>query len=251
MNDVVNSIVNPIANLTNVGICAGALERSMNRPQHLPGLVVFYGPSGWGKSMACTRAANTYRAYHVECRDTWNRKKLLSAILGDMTMLPSRTLADMLDQIAEQLVASRRPLIIDEADKLIDRGMIEMIRDLYEQSNAPILLAGEELLPDKLRKIERMHGRILHWAPAQPVGMSDAIQLRELYANRVPVADDLLTQIVKISKGSARRVAVNLENTQEIALTEGWDLVDLAQWGVRELYTGEPPSRAAVRAELP
>lgn len=233
----------PIADLTNVGLCLTALHRAMNRPDHLPGMVCFYGPSGWGKSMACARAANLHRAYYVECRDTWNRKKLLSAVLGDMAVVPGRTLYDMLDQAAEQLAVSRRPLILDEADKLIDRGMIEMIRDLYEQSGAAIMLVGEELLPAKLRRFERFHGRILHWAPAQPVDMPDASLLRELYATRVPVEDALLARIVKVAKGSARRVAVNLEHTQEIALAEGWEMVTLDSWGNRGFYTGEAPKR--------
>lgn len=233
----------PIADLTNVGLCLTALSRAMNRPDHLPGMVCFYGPSGWGKSMACARAANMHRAYYVECRDTWNRKKLLSAVLGDMAVVPGRTLYDMLDQAAEQLAVSRRPLILDEADKLVDRGMIEMVRDLYEQSGATIMLVGEELLPAKLRRYERFHGRILHWAPAQPVDMPDARLLRDLYATRVPVADCMLSLVVKIAKGSARRVAVNLEYTQEVALAEGWETVTSSRWGNRSLYTGEAPKR--------
>lgn len=237
------SPVNKIIDLTNVGLCLNAMARAIDRPGHLPGMVCFYGPSGWGKSMACARAANLHRAYYVECRDTWNRKKLVSAILGDMDATPGRTLYDMLDQAAEQLAISRRPLILDEADKLVDRGMIEMIRDLYEQSNAAIMLVGEELLPAKLRKYERFHGRILHWAPAQPIEISDARLLRDLYATRVPVAEDLLARIVKIAKGSARRVAVNLEYTQETALAEGWSSVTLAAWGQRSFFTGEAPKR--------
>lgn len=246
MTDVVNS--NPIADLTNVGLCVNALSRAIDRPGHLPGMVCFYGPSGWGKSIACSRAANLHRAYYVECRHTWTRKKVMAAILGDMSVSAGRTLDDMLDQAAEQLAVSNRPLIIDEADKLVDRGMIEMVRDLYEQSNAAIMLVGEELLPAKLHKYERFHGRILHWAPAQPIGMKDGQRLSELYADRVPIADDLLARIVTISRGSARRVAVNLELTQEVALSEGWGNVTLALWGARGFYTGEAPKRGEVPA---
>jgi len=38
------------APLTNVSLCMKALSRAMDRPGHLPGMVCFYGPSGWGKS---------------------------------------------------------------------------------------------------------------------------------------------------------------------------------------------------------
>ncbi len=36
------------APLANVSLCGIALSRAMERPSHLPGMVCFYGPSGWG-----------------------------------------------------------------------------------------------------------------------------------------------------------------------------------------------------------
>nr|WP_249123784.1 ATP-binding protein [Pseudomonas aeruginosa] len=71
----------------------------------------------------------------------------------------------MADQIAEELAASGRPLIIDEMDHLVAAGQVELIRDLYESSQASILLIGEEMLPTKLKKYERFHGRVLSWVP--------------------------------------------------------------------------------------
>ena len=44
--------VNTVANLANVSLAVKALERAIDRPAHLPGMVVLYGPSGWGKSTA-------------------------------------------------------------------------------------------------------------------------------------------------------------------------------------------------------
>ena len=44
--------VNTIVPLTNVGLLAQAVESAANRPPELPGLVVMYGPSGYGKSLA-------------------------------------------------------------------------------------------------------------------------------------------------------------------------------------------------------
>jgi len=42
-----------------------------------------------------------------------------------------------------------------------------------------------------------------------------------------------------------RRVCVNLERIQEEAMVVGTDVMDLALWGKRELYTGEAPKRRA------
>ena len=161
-----------------------------------------------------------------------------------MGIKPAGTIPEMADQIAEELAASGRPLIIDEMDHLVASGQVELIRDLYESSQASILLIGEEMLPTKLKKFERFHGRVLSWVPAQPVSLEDARNLAPVYSPGVAIADDLLAHLVKKSLGSVRRVAVNLEQLAEAATVQGrreLELADLQRLNL-ELYTGAAPS---------
>ncbi|MEX2338260.1 MAG: ATP-binding protein [Aquisalimonadaceae bacterium] len=243
---------NPIVNFTpsattaplqNVALCNGALERAMHRPGHLPGLVCFYGPSGWGKSTAAAYVANKHRAYYVECKSSWTKKALLGGVLKEMGIAPAKLIYEMADQISEQLVLSGRPLIVDEVDHIVSKKAIEILRDIYEGSNAAVLLIGEELLPAKLREWERFHNRMLAWVPAQPCDIDDTRQLASLYCREVAIADDLLTRIQDVSRGAARRIAVNIETVRQAALTEGVERMDLATWGERALYSGEAPKR--------
>lgn len=232
-----------LAHIANLGLCDIALERALSRTASLPGMVCFYGPSGYGKSMSAAWVANARRAYYVQARSVWSKKHTLKAILAEMGIRAAGTIPEMADQVAEELAASGRPLIIDEMDHLVDRGAVELVRDIYEASQAAILLIGEEMLPTKLKRHERFHGRVLSWVPAQPVSLEDARRLAPIYCSRVELADDLLTHLVDIAHGSVRRVAVNLELVAETALTMGLDTVDRAAWGQRELYTGEAPKR--------
>lgn len=231
------------APLQNVALCNGALERAMNRPAHLPGLVAFYGPSGWGKSTAAAYCANRHRAYYVECKSSWTKKALLTAILTEMGIAPAKTLYEMADQISEQLVLSQRPLIIDEMDHIVTKKAVEVIRDIYEGSNAAVLLIGEELLPAKLREWERFHNRMLAWVPAQPCDLDDAQALARMYCQKINITDDLMARIQDVSRGAARRICVNLENVRQMALSNGLDTIDLPAWGDRPLYSGEAPKR--------
>lgn len=232
-----------IADINNMGLCDLALERALSRSAHLPGIVCFYGPSGWGKSISANHIANRRRAYYVQAKSVWTKKHFLKSILFEMGVQAAGTVAEMADQVAEQLAASNRPLIVDEMDHVVDRNAVELVRDLYEASQAPILIIGEERLPDKLKKFERFHGRVLSWIPAQPVSIEDARKLAPLYCHQVRIEDDLLKHLVDLSHGSVRRVCVNLEHIQETALTSGLDSVNLGNWGKRELYTGEAPKR--------
>lgn len=231
------------APLANVSLCGIALTRAMERPSHLPGMVCFYGPSGWGKTTAATYVSLVNRAYYIQCQDSWVRKAILVNILRVMGIQPAHSLWEMTEQVCEQLAKSGRPLIVDELDKLVDKKAVELIRDIYEGSGATILLIGEEQLPAKLTRWERFHGRILDWVPAQPTDLEDARHLKRLYHPGIEMADDLLERIVAVSKGSARRVVVNLAQVEEFAKETGLKALSMADWGSRTFFTGEAPAR--------
>lgn len=230
-----------IAPLKNVALAARALERAMSRPQHLPGMVCFYGPSGFGKSFAAAYAANKYRAYYIECKSTWTKKAILTAIAREMGLVPAHTMYELTDQISEHLALSDRPLIVDEMDHIVKRDAVEIIRDLYEGSHVPILLIGEELLPDNLKQSERFHGRVLDFVPALAADAGDAKVLARFYCHRVRVADDLVAEVAKVARGSIRRICVNLARIEEEALETGKQEMDLSSWRAmgKGFWTGE------------
>ncbi|WP_256586049.1 ATP-binding protein, partial [Pseudomonas sp. MPR-R5B] len=84
-----------------------------------------------GKSVAASFAANQHRAYYVECRETWSKKGFLMAVLKDMAIAPGRSIGEMMEQIAEQLSRSRRPLIVDDVQYMLDKAIANILTDLY------------------------------------------------------------------------------------------------------------------------
>lgn len=235
--------VKTIAPLQNVSLCLATLRRTMNREPHLPGLVTFHGPSGYGKSWAATYAANKYRAYYVEAKSSWTKKALCLSILKEMGIEPARQIWEMEEQIGEQLALSQRPLIIDECDHIVAKNAIETIRDIYESSQASIMLIGEERLPQKLERWERLHGRMLHWEPAEPASSDDARTLARHYCTALSISDELLEALTGASQGSVRRICVNLEKVREFAARKGLEAVGLQEWGDNAFFTGQPPKR--------
>lgn len=231
------------APLLNVSLCLGALDAAKDRPRHLPGLVVFYGPSGFGKSSAAAVAVTQTSAYYVQAQSNWTRKAFSLALLKVMGIAPAKTIYEMGEQIAVQLVTSGKALIIDEADHLVAKGIIEAVRDIYEATLTPVMLIGEENLPGNLKRWERIHGRVLEFVPAEPASFDDAKALRAMYAKKVAIADDLLAVVHEQAKGSVRRICVNLERIQSVAQTDGRTEMDKTAWGERPLYTGEAPAR--------
>lgn len=236
------------AKIVNLGLVQIALNKLIERQDGLPGLGVFYGPSGFGKTTTTVVIANEVNAYYVQMRSAWTRKALLDKILMEMGITPMATVAAMLDQICAQLAASRRALIIDEFDYAAEKaGMVELIRDIYEGSQVPILLVGEERLPNKLKKFERFHGRVLAWVAAQPVSMDDAKKLATIYASGIDITDEVLSELVRMAHGSVRRVCVNLTNILDHANTVGLSGIYAGDLKEISLFTGEAPARSLGR----
>ncbi|GAB6037667.1 ATP-binding protein [Fundidesulfovibrio butyratiphilus] len=232
-----------IAPLLNVSLFAGLVETVMNRAPDLPGMACFYGPSGYGKTFASTYASNKYRAFVVQIKSVWTRKKLCEQILSEMSIDQERTVPAMVDQIAEELSNSHRPLIIDEADFLVQKGLIEIVRDIYESSNSSVILIGEENMPSALRKWERIHNRMLDMKRAQPASLDDTRHLARLYCPGVDLADDMLAAIHEAAAGCTRRICVSLDRVRDYAAARGATALCRADYD-GELFSGRPGGRS-------
>jgi len=231
-----------IAPLRNVAALDTLVDRVCNRSFSLPGMATFYGPSGDGKSTAAVWVRTNYDAVLVQCVDTWTRSDLCRAILREMGLEARGTLHMMAERIAENLVLTDRILLIDEADILMKKRMIEVTRGIYEMSQAPVILIGEEQMPQKLRAWERIHNRMLDWVATQPGEMADLRHLAKIYAPGIEIEDALAKRILKESERSIRRICVNLDSLREAAQLGGHTRMTQEVWGNRRFFTGEAPA---------
>lgn len=235
------NLYNSVAPLRNVAAFTSLIHRVQNRAHGLPGMATFYGYSGFGKTSAAIYATNTFQAVNVQVKSTWRARKLCEAILAELSLPPKQNIADMVDQISQALGATDTPLIVDEADFLVQRKLIEIVRDIHEGSGAPVILIGEELLPQKLRPYERVSGRMLDWVAAQPACLQDVGHLAKIYAPGLEVAPDLSQAILAASNGSIRRICVNLAQVSEYAVVKGLKRLGLGDWQGRGFFTGAAP----------
>lgn len=235
-------LYNSIAPLRNVAALVALVDRVRHRGLNLPGMVCFYGFSGYGKTQASIYAANKFQAVLVQVKSAWSKRNFCQAVLGEMGLRPRATVGDMVDQIAQNLAVLDVPLIIDEADHLVARRMIELVRDIYEGSHAPVVLIGEELLPQKLREWERVHGRMLDWVAARSADMGDLNHLAPIYAPGVAIDEALKAEALRMSSGSIRRICVNLAAIHERAQVLGVSRIGPADFEVARMFTGAAPA---------
>lgn len=241
--------VNPhsIAPLRNVVNFLTLTDMLRHRPVGLSGLGLFTGFSGYGKSVACQYVQNKVGAKYIEARSYWTQRVFCESLLKELGVIrPVGTIGRMMDSIIDIMGDDpTRPLIIDEADKLVDKNMIELVRDIHETTGAPILMVGEERLPSKLAAFERVDNRILGRVLAEQCDIDDARHLSRIRCPGLILADDLLADIVKQTRGNARRIATTLHNVRVFAVNEGLTSLDLSSYrgGV---FTGEALKRGAL-----
>ncbi|MFT0861670.1 AAA family ATPase [Ancylobacter sp. G4_0304] len=241
MTTSMGQVKGPIA-LKNVASFMALTSKLIDRKPHLPGIGVCHGPSGFGKTYASIFAQNRTRAVRVEVGESWTRSTLLRAIMFELGIEPRGTVATMAEKVKGELGSDpHRPLIIDEADKLVDKGFIELVREIQEHSGAPVILIGEEKLASKIERVERVANRVLDWMPAQACDIEDTAALAAAFCAGLTIEPALLDEIRRQSAGRARRIVVNLDAVTEIARNRGITHVDRAAWGRRDYYTAKAP----------
>ena len=238
-------IVN-IAPLRNVAAMISLIERLQQRELGLPGMSTFYGPSGWGKTSAVTFAANEFDAHVIEVQETWTKSFLAECILTELGVQNAEKIRGVprkIAKICEVLRLSGKPLILDDAQYLLQQKMIGVVRDIYKGSQVPVILVGEEELPQALTKWENVHNRMLYWEAAQPCSVSDAHHLMDMHCAELDIADDLVEAIVDAAAGSIRRVVINLVRVRDFARRKGKKSMTMDEWHGRSFDTGQPPQR--------
>lgn len=240
----VNPGTGSVAPLKNVAECFAVAQKLIDRPAGVDGLGLFYGPSGYGKSQASLYVQNKLKAIYIEVFEYWNKQKFTKAILQELGVAnPTGSFVSMMDQILSLLQDHpNRLLIIDEADKLIDKQMIEYVRDIYKGARVPVLLVGEELLWDKLKKYERCDTRVTADGMANPSDLDDARALASIYVRPLHVHDDLLQHVLDETEGVTARVVTSLQEIGQFAKARQMAAISRAEY-TGSIFTGRVTRR--------
>lgn len=237
------NLVKNVAPLRNVMLLGALIRQVMQRDEGDPGMACFYGFSGYGKSQAALYNTQATGACWVEIKSVWTRKDVTQKICQGLGIPAGRTVADSVEKIAEELAKSGRPLLLDEAHILCTDGMMKLLHDIYESSHgASIILIGEELLPQSMKRWERIHNRMLDWVAAQPADQREVGILASLKCPGLSISDEVLEKVLHESKAVARRIVSNLNKIKDYARTEGKTEITAADIKAIHWVDGQAPS---------
>lgn len=223
-------IVAPIKNLLATQI---ATETLIQRSYGVPGLGLYHGPSGLGKTVAATYMYNQVNGIYVSTRAHDTTSSLLSRIVEELGAQPAHRISKNVDFIIEQMSMNDRPLFIDEADYLMhDKRMLETIRDLYDGTEVPVILIGMDQIARRISAHKQFFNRISEWVEFKPADMDDVRTMADsLLEHDIQVEDELLDNLRVASGGELRRITIGLEKIEGLAVANELDLITLEAWG--------------------
>jgi len=129
---------------------AQSLER---RDRGVPGLGLVFGEPGLGKTRTAIWYADKVNAVFVRALATSTPRSFLEELVIELGQDPMYRTSDVYKQAEGALRENPRLLIVDEIDRLASNWKsIEALRDLTDQTGAPIIMIG---MADSERKLAR------------------------------------------------------------------------------------------------
>lgn len=165
------------------------------------------GKAGFGKT-------TTIRRYAIENEDViyilyagYTKAALFKKITEELIGYSRHAYYENLKLIEEATKASRKLIIIDEADR-VPLKILEDLRTLNEQAQVPLLLVGEESLLPLAKKADRIESRIRK--PVVTFRPIDSVVLSTLYklAADLELTPAIAKKLLEYSRKDFR-VAVN------------------------------------------
>ncbi|MEO5332132.1 MAG: ATP-binding protein [Magnetococcus sp. YQC-5] len=245
------------AALRNTGLMMDLVERLVNRPPNVPGIGIFHGFSGMGKTVSATLAANVHRAFYLQITPDYTRKFFYQKILHAVGKPKAK---GSIPELAEQVVMSLGDLndpvlFLDDAHFIFVRhyrateqvlhNFQDVIRTLHDLGGASIVLIGEEDLPTIVEPHESIHNRVSVWQEAVYADISDARLMANMLCPEIHVTDDLLNEILVKSGRLLPRIISNLYLPADAAREGGLDVMNLDSWGTKPFFTGKARQRRA------
>ena len=151
---------NSVVKTRNVQAFFSGLEILKKGVKGRMGMMLIFGPPGTGKTFITQKQAMEDDTVYVRCKYIDKPKSLLHAIVAELGEEPRGFTSHLFNQALEQLLMRPRTLILDEADYMVHAGIIEIIRDLNDMANTPIIISGMGNIDKKLQRFPHLVDRI-------------------------------------------------------------------------------------------
>lgn len=211
-----------------------AIQALKKLPETAPKMGLGHGPFGLGKTFGLEKIAAEENAILLRALQTWTKSSVLTEFCEELGLDTSGTSSAKYKRATESLFAEPRIIIIDEIDAMLRSSkheVLEMFRDIHDETNCVVFFVGMEEADAKLRKHKHFYSRIVKFVRFVPICDNDIEAFCAL--SDVKIKADLLNFFIK-KYPNLRQIKVmllNLEDYCEINSIEECDLKTFKESG--------------------
>lgn len=216
----------------NVKNFIGLVKNLVNKPKNIPKMGLVYGEPGLGKTQTALWLACKYDGIYLRASNLMTGRWLLDGLIKEMDELPRYLTSDNFNLVVKKLKANPKVIFIDEIDYLMNNfKTVEILRDLHDETDCPIIIIGMGLAHRKLERYKHLYDRFSEILKFETFGVSDITQIvNEL--SQVPISADAIEYIHQ--KYNRFRQIVQLINKLE-TLTKENNLTEINMEVIRQI----------------
>lgn len=171
-----------------------------------PGLMLVHGRAGRGKTECCRQySVPNKHVLLLRVMQDWTPRAMLSELCRQINGMEPHSVERAKRVVCEEVELNMRTIIVDEADRLKNVGMIEHFRDIHDKTGAPVVFVGEQRLYSMISEWRRLWSRVTQVVGFEPVGPEDII-LFGLKAADLKIEPPAAQRIAARSNGDFRLI---------------------------------------------
>lgn len=212
-----------------------AFSNLKNLPDTAPRMGLSYGNFGLGKTVGLEKIAAQENAILLRATQTWSKSSLLVKLCTELGLDTKGHSSVMYERVRESFILEPRIVIIDEIDALLKAekiSVLELLRDIHDETQIIIFFVGMEEANAKFKKYRHYYSRIVELVKFEGIILKDIESFCAL--SEVKIEQDLIHFFVK-RYPNLRQIKVlllRLENWCEMNGLESVDLNSFKKSGV-------------------
>lgn len=187
----------------NVKQFVSLMDELQKLPPNIPKMALVYGEHGLGKSQTIQWWADKNDSVYVRATQGMTSRWLLSEIAEELGEEAYWHLHDNFEIIENILREHSKVIIVDEIDYLIDKNIIETLRDLHDKTGIGILLVGRGILLENLKgynnQYDQLYSRVKFTKVIDKILIQDVIKILESIGQDSKLAEIYLQYVDKIN----------------------------------------------------
>ena len=136
------------------------MDELQTLPYNIPKIALVCGDYGLGKSQTIQWWVDKNNSVYVRAVKSMTSRWLISEIAEELGEEPFWHTQETFSIVESHLKRNPKTIVIDEMDYLTQNDTIELIRDLHDKTNCPIVLVGMAMADKKLARYPHLCDRI-------------------------------------------------------------------------------------------